>query len=231
MSDRYQTLEDLRNELRDLSQSLNKELLDLVNDNYHAFLSLGSTLHGGEDRVQEVRLGLLSFQRDLTSVRDNVEERRKNAASLIEEKRTLMKHMQVGKALLDIAEQIEDLEASLMIGAPGNGEMNGQPNDFSDDSDEDGEDDALPIRRLERHVEQYLILKLLLQRQNPSQPYIASQSERITRIQSTLALDLEGALKQFKSVQEDEPNAVPTKFRLEKLLNYVNEKEIPKITP
>ena len=31
--DRHQTLEDLRNELRELSQTLSKELLDLVNDN------------------------------------------------------------------------------------------------------------------------------------------------------------------------------------------------------
>jgi len=42
LSNRHQSLADLRIELRDLSEALNKELLDLVNENYQDFLSLGS---------------------------------------------------------------------------------------------------------------------------------------------------------------------------------------------
>ena len=59
LSDRHQTLEDLRSDLRERSQGLSKELLDLVNTNYEQFLSLGSDLKGGEEKVEDVRVGLL----------------------------------------------------------------------------------------------------------------------------------------------------------------------------
>jgi hypothetical protein len=49
--------------LRSRSQLLNKELLDLVNSNYQDFLNLGNSLHGGEEKVEEVRIGLLGFRK------------------------------------------------------------------------------------------------------------------------------------------------------------------------
>jgi conserved oligomeric Golgi complex subunit 2 len=227
LSDRYQTLEDLRNELRELSQSLSKELLDLVNDNYQDFLSLGSTLRGGEERAEEVRVSLLGFQRDLTSVRDNVKRRQESVATLINEKRKLMKHIQSGKSLLEISEQIEDLEASLMISTATDGSLEGtkgQAQDFSDESDgDDAAEGGISMSRLERHVNQYLILRLLLQRHPPTQPYISSQSDRITRIRSTLSLDLEGALKYFRSVQKGQQPDHARIDRLRELLVSVNQ--------
>ncbi|KAG4441728.1 hypothetical protein IFR05_002807, partial [Cadophora sp. M221] len=53
LSERHQTLEDLRSDLRERSQALSKELLDLVNTNYEQFLSLGSDLKGGEEKVED----------------------------------------------------------------------------------------------------------------------------------------------------------------------------------
>lgn len=44
---RHQTLEDLRAELRERSAAISAELLELVNGNYTAFLSLGNELKGG----------------------------------------------------------------------------------------------------------------------------------------------------------------------------------------
>ncbi len=227
LSDRYQTLEDLRNELRELSQSLSKELLDLVNDNYQEFLSLGSTLQGGEEKVEEIRVALLGFQRDLIAVRGNVERRRENVAALIGAKRTSMKQIQIGKSLLEIAEQIEDLEANLMIAAATDRSPNGpddQSQDVSDGSDEDADEGGASLYRLERHVEQYLILKLLLRRHSPTPPYILGQIERITRIKSTLSLDLEGALKGLKSAQNHQGNNSDID-RLKTLLASVKELE------
>lgn len=45
---RHQTLEDLRAELRERSSAISAELLELVNNNYTAFLSLGDDLRGGD---------------------------------------------------------------------------------------------------------------------------------------------------------------------------------------
>ncbi|KAI7597069.1 hypothetical protein KC319_g23288, partial [Hortaea werneckii] len=58
---RHQTLEDLRTDLRQRSQQLNQELLDLVNSNYESFLDLGQSLRGGEEKVEGVRVGGLGF--------------------------------------------------------------------------------------------------------------------------------------------------------------------------
>jgi conserved oligomeric Golgi complex subunit 2 len=176
--------------------------------------------------VEEVRVGLLGIQRDLTSVRDSVERRQEDVSALIDGKRELMKHLHNGKSLLKISEQIEDLEASLMISPVTDGNLEGtkgQAQDFLDESDEDAEEGGMSIHRLERHVEQYLILRLLLQRHPPTQPYISSQSDRIARIRSTLSLDLEGALKYFRSVQKDQQPDHARTDRLGELLVSVNQ--------
>jgi conserved oligomeric Golgi complex subunit 2 len=227
LSGRYQTLDDLRNELRELSQSLSKELLDLVNDNYQDFLSLGSTLRGGEERVEEVRVGLLGFQRDLISVRDTVEQRETVVAALISKKRNLMKDIRTGKSLLEIAEKLEDLETSLMIGSGAGADfdgMNRQAHDFSEESDEDAQEGELSIHRLERHTEQYLVLRLLLRRHNPTQPFITSQASRVARIESTLTLDLKEALKQLEvSAKRGRPETASSIRIVQELLNSITK--------
>ena len=54
-----------------------------MNEKYQDFLSLGSSLRGGEDKIEEVRLGLLGFRRDVEGLRDMVEERRKEVEGLL----------------------------------------------------------------------------------------------------------------------------------------------------
>ncbi len=227
LSDRYQTLDDLRNELRDLSQSLSKELLDLVNNNYQEFLSLGSTLRGGEEKVEGVRVGMLSFQRDLISVRDDVEQRSITVATLVSERRDIMKNVETGKALLEISEMMVDLETSLMVWVAAETSLNGldgQIHELSDASDEDAQDDRILVGRLKRQTEQYLVLRQLLQRHSRTQPYIRSQAERIARIESALTLDLEGALKQLEvSVQKDPLDIASSTRSVQGLLRSVTQ--------
>jgi hypothetical protein len=203
----------LQDELRTLSQSLNKELLDLVNDNYQDFLSLGSTLSGGEEKVEEVRVGLLGFQRELGLIRSKVESRRHDVATLVGDKRCLKREIMLGRALLEIAERIEDLERHLMIAETtqkqsDNGLPDGNTDDeaifdsFSDDSDEEySADEYRPrVRRLERLVEQYLMVQVLISRHGAGHPFIVAQEERLHQIQVTLRLDIEATLKQVQGV-------------------------------
>lgn len=124
LQNRHQSLEDLRQELRDLDQLLGRELLDLVNENYQDFLSLGNALQGGEEKAEEVRVGLLAFQRDVTAIREKVEARRGEVEGLLGEKKRLRKDANVGQVLLDIADRIEELEHRLMIGEGKNGGRN-----------------------------------------------------------------------------------------------------------
>ena len=216
--------------MRNLSQSLNKELFDLVNDNYHDFLSLGSILQGGEDKVEEVRVGLLSFQRDLVAVKEELDCRRKDVANLLDEKRALRQEIRIGRNLLEIADLIEDLEEQLMIGQIGRI----TPSAIVEEDDSNAEDESLGVhtidsgdaasdgdehnsspRRLETRVEQFLMIKLLLDRCGATHPFLARQEKRISQIRTTLLLDLGGMLKE-ECMQDDTDHDHRT--RLESLL-------------
>ncbi|KAJ5099615.1 hypothetical protein N7532_006616 [Penicillium argentinense] len=210
LTNRHQSLEDLRQELRSLEQSLNKELLDLVNENYQDFLSLGTALRGGEEKIEGVKVGLLSFQRDLQSIRDKVEARRREVDGLLNQKRQLRAHADIGKDLLDYADRMEELEHRLMIknaSTPEEKTMDtdesATESDFYDGSSEDSdeeelEDGAAPVslKRLERHVQKYVVLTSIASRVGEKHPFLLAQQPRENKIRSTVLLDLKTALEQ-----------------------------------
>jgi len=221
LSNRFQTLEDLQEELRTLSQSLNKELLDLVNDKYQDFLSLGSTLSGGEEKVEEVRLGLLGFQRELSLIRSKVDSRRDDVAKLLDDKRRLKQEIKLGRGLLEIAERIEDLERHLLIGEDTrrrsqNGRPDGSTNEeaafdsFSEESDDgsSASEDQPHVRRLERLVEQYLVIRVLIRRHGVEHPFILALEDRLHQIQITLRLDVEATLKQVQGMVSERGDSI-----------------------
>ncbi|KAJ5104682.1 hypothetical protein NUU61_002029 [Penicillium alfredii] len=210
LTNRHQSLEDLRQELRGLEQLLNKELLDLVNENYQDFLSLGSSLRGGEEKVEGVKVGLLSFQRDVHLIRDKVEARRKEVEALLNEKRQLRAYTDVGKDLLDYADRVEELEHRLMIGnqsSPRKGTDSPEESDTesdlfggeSDDSDDEELADgaaAVSLKRLERHAQKFVYLTSLAARVGEGHPFLVAQQPRVAKIKSTVLLDLKTALEQ-----------------------------------
>ncbi|THV95477.1 hypothetical protein D6D25_09237, partial [Aureobasidium pullulans] len=156
LSNRHQTLEDLRSDLRQRSQLLSKELLDLVNANYEEFLSLGLRLKGGEEKIEEVRVGVLGFSREVGNVRDAVAEKVQEFGTLLEEKKRIRKDVMVGRRLLEIEERLEDLEARLMVEpsnslSANNASANDQDSDSDEDEDyEDGDGDSATSATLAR---------------------------------------------------------------------------------
>ncbi|MCJ1310696.1 hypothetical protein MMC25_004362 [Agyrium rufum] len=221
LHNRHQTLEDLRSDLRTRSQELNKELLDLVNDNYQEFLTLGSRLKGGDEKIEEVRLGVLGFRGDVEGLKDKVRERKDEVEGLVEERRRIGVQMRTGRRLLEVGERVEELERKLMVvgGGPITGkktnvgtsaaeegmeddqELDGDldlSSSNEDDSEEEEDDDlegnAIPIGRLTRRVEQYNDINRLIDKIGPEHPFLVSLEERIIRIRQTLLLDLRTAL-------------------------------------
>lgn len=209
LTNRHQSLEDLRQELRSLEQLLNKELLDLVNENYQDFLSLGTALRGGEEKIEGVKVGLLSFQRDVQSIRDKVEARRREVEGLLNQKRQLRTHADIGKDLLDYSDRVEELEYRLMIknestvrdateddGSDSESDVYGTDSDDSDE--EELGDGAAPVslKRLERHVQKYVFLTSIATRVGESHPFLLAQQPRVGKIKSTVLLDLKTALEQ-----------------------------------
>ncbi|KAL4991664.1 oligomeric golgi complex component, COG2-domain-containing protein [Aspergillus falconensis] len=232
LTNRHQSLEDLRQELRDLDQLLSRELLDLVNENYQDFLSLGIALEGGEEKVEQVRVGLLAFQRDVQSIRDKVEARQRDVAELLKEKKRLRANANIGRVLLDFADRVEVLEKRMMIGeqTPGEtpGELSDTESDFlesEDDEDEtdneDRDDNAPPLvslKRLERHLLKYLYLTRLSSRIGDEHPFLLAQQQRMSKIRSALLLDLRKALEQAKQARKKRDTKTLAVLRLYKLM-------------
>ncbi|OJJ69357.1 hypothetical protein ASPBRDRAFT_57044 [Aspergillus brasiliensis CBS 101740] len=234
LTNRHQSLEDLRQELRDLDQLLSRELLDLVNENYQDFLSLGSALNGGEEKVEQVRVGLLAFQRDVQSIRDKVEARQQEMVELLKEKKRLKTQANVGQALLDFADRVEELEKRLMIGDTPRPPQNGTPGESDSDSDlieddsDDSDDDELPngatttslvsLKTLERHIQKYVYLTKLSSRIGDNHPFLQSQQPRMSKIRSAVLLDLKTALEQASHAGDKRDTKTLAVLRLYKLM-------------
>jgi hypothetical protein len=193
----------LRSELRSRSQLLSKELLDLVNSNYQDFLNLGNSLHGGEEKVEEVRVGLLGFRKEVDGLKRVVDEREEEVGSLLEERRNVRVKIELGRSLIDYDARLRELEEDLDINPAGK-QVSGKDDvsDSEEEEDDDEEGDAnygVSITKLRRNVMQYKLIQEL-EKNLGDHPFIAAQAIRITKVRSTLFLDLSTALQQSKSV-------------------------------
>ncbi|KAL8847118.1 MAG: hypothetical protein Q9221_007824 [Calogaya cf. arnoldii] len=201
LRNRHQTLEDLRTDLRSRSQEISKELLDLVNENYEDFLSLGSSLRGGDEKIEEVRLGLLGFKRDVEGLKAMVDESRRDVEALVNQRKEIGRQMQVARALLDIDQRLCALEQSLMMTANGSHTNNAEAEtdlELSDSGDESDErhEGGMSISRLSKHAQQYLLAQRVMKRVGSNHPFVLRQEGRLAKVKTTILLDVGNALKQ-----------------------------------
>jgi hypothetical protein len=208
LRNRHQTLEDLRSDLRQRSQLLNRELLDLVNGNYEEFLSLGGDLKGGEEKVEGVRVGLLGFQREVEGIRKAVRDRARETGELLREKKGLRKEVVLGRALLEVHGRLEELEEKLGIKT-----KEGEEDDEDDEDEDEDQDDETPLdtesspyagaaKRLRKQSEQYLLIVAQSSKIGPSHPFLVSLQPRVDEVRKTLILDLSAALRQAKASKD-----------------------------
>ncbi|SCV58041.1 uncharacterized protein FFB14_15414 [Fusarium fujikuroi] len=191
---RHQTLEDLRSDLRDRSAAISSELLELVNSNYTAFLSLGSELRGGDDKVEDVKVSLLGFRRAVEEVKTKVTERKEEANALNGELRGVRSTIEKGRKMIELSERLSSLEERLSLDSLPNND------DWDEESEEEDEDDnygSSPTRLLASAQECSRITKLL-ESLDPNAPFVIKMEERLTRCRNTSLLDLGNALKEAK---------------------------------
>lgn len=177
----------------------------MVNSNYEEFLSLGTKLKGGEEKIEEVRVGVLGFGREVGAVRDVVTARAEEVGVLLDEKKQLRKDILVGRRLLEIEERLEDLEARLMV-EPNNSLSAANPSANDEDSDDEDEEDeegdsaatSTTLSRLRKHAQAYLLLTHLTQKVL-DHPFVIAQQSRLLRVRNTLLLDLRTAVKQAQA--------------------------------
>lgn len=199
---RHQTLEDLRSDLRDRSSTISSELVELVNSNYTAFLSLGSELKGGDEKVQDVKVALLGFRRAVEEVKVKVAKRRDETRELDDELRHVRLDIEQGRKMLEIDDRLSALEERLSVDSLPAGA--GQKEWDWDSSDEEEDDGALagllgssPAKLLPSAKEcgEIILLKEPLDQQHP---FVLKLGERLNRCRNTLLLDLGNALKEAK---------------------------------
>ncbi|KAH8805863.1 oligomeric golgi complex component, COG2-domain-containing protein [Xylogone sp. PMI_703] len=209
LSDRHQTLEDLRSDLRERSQFLSKELLDLVNTNYEQFLSLGSDLKGGEEKVEDVRVGLLGFKRGIEDVKSKVKERKVEVEGLLKQKKDVSRQISLGRNLLEIDARLEELEDKLIVDSLPNGANRLEHDAWSNSEDEDDDDDevadvslggGISSKKLQRLASDYRQVEQQAAAIGSDHPFIAAQQPRMMKVRNTILLDLTTALKQTKTM-------------------------------
>ena len=169
---------------------------------------MGSSLKGGDEKVEEVRLGLLGFRREVEGLKGKVEGRKQEVVELVEERKRIRERVQVGRRLLEIDLKIGDLEGRLMLASTGPREVEGNEEgvvlgESDEESDEEQETDGVSILRLRRHMEQYMYIRGLVEKTGPEHPFLVKQEERVLRLKQTVLLDLKTALKQTIAGGED----------------------------
>jgi conserved oligomeric Golgi complex subunit 2 len=189
-----------------------------VNTDYGDFLSLGSSLKGGEQRVEEVRVGLLGFEREVGFLKEKVGTVIEDVESGMEERQDIIHKKRLAGSLIELGTRVDDLEARLVLG-----ERPSRSESDSDDEEElgfsesdDGEDDdeespamyaggtLVPPSKLHRNAQRYLYIQHMLKRDDipDDHPFIVAIDSRLIRIHNTILLDLGTALKAAKTAGE-----------------------------
>lgn len=200
LSTRHQTLEDLRADLRERSALLTTELLDLVNGNYEAFLSLGQEMRGGENKVEDIKVGLLGMRRGVGEIRTVIADRKKNVERLLKESSNTKEEIELGRDLIEIWERVAEIEEMLVVKSIG---------DWVDSEPEEDEDNRnmskdRQVGKLEELVSDYRMIEILIEGLPGNLPFLKSLDARIMKVRNTLVLDLATALKNARRKVEDD---------------------------
>lgn len=191
---RHQTLEDLRTELRERSSAISAELLELVNANYTSFLGLGDELKGGEERVEDVRVGLLGFRRQVAEVQGRVRARREEAGRLGGELRGVRGEVEAGRRMLELEERLDVLVGRL---------EEGEEEDSEDDEEEgEGGFTGSSPSLLSELAREYIAVDKLADLIGRDLQYVKKMEERFTRCRNTLLLDLGTSMKEARKAGE-----------------------------
>lgn len=221
---RHQTLEDLRSELRDRSAAISSELLELVNSNYIAFLSLGTELRGGDEKVEDVKVAMLGFRRAVEDVKGKVGGKREDASQLNDELGSVRSRIEETRKMLEVSDRLSSLEERLALESlPARGD------ESSEDEDEDEEEDkveglvASSPAKLSNSARQCRHVTALITAMDQDHPFVIKQEERLSRCRNTLILDLGNALREARSAGAKGTDRVMKYLEIYRIIDAQNE--------
>ncbi|KAK6523877.1 hypothetical protein TWF281_001843 [Arthrobotrys megalospora] len=199
---RHQTLEDLRTELRTRSRDLERELVELVNRDYADFVGLGSSLRGGEGRVNDLKLGVMGFAREIEGVKEKVIKVSNEMEKDMVVKKEVAKKKALARNLLTLDARLSQLESLLLL--KGQQEDDDHHHILTLDLDETSNSSLTSLPRLQKLVTSYLYLKHVLSKIPPTHPFVRAQGKRLRQARQTLSDDLSRALKECRAELKDQ---------------------------
>jgi conserved oligomeric Golgi complex subunit 2 len=203
---RHQTLEDLRADLRDRSAAISAELLELVNANYTAFLSLGNELRGGDEKIEDVKVAMLGFRRSVDEVKGRVRIRGLEVQGLNENLRGVRSDIEVARRMLELDERLLALEDRLALTSTPTQSKDHWVEHDSDDGDEEGSYGegvvegliASSPSKLVVLAREYVRVERLAHVIGRQTPLVIKMEPRMMRCKNTILLDLSNALKEAR---------------------------------
>lgn len=164
-------------------------------------------MKGGDEKVEEVRVGLLGFRKEVEGLERGVKEREEEVGRLVREREEVRRKIKVGREVVGFEGALKGLEEALVIEGK---EEAGNGSDDDDEEDEDDEDEdeeeegevvgGMSIAKLRRHVLQYRIVREAETRLG-DHPFVGAQAPRMIKVRSTLLLDLSTSLQQAKAAK------------------------------
>lgn len=194
----HKSLDDLRTELRELSAAVHQEFLDYVDQNYGTFLRLGPELEAGQEKVDRLRMDLLSFRRQVEATKTKVRNQHTHLTQFVTAQREEHRRNMNETMTLSINRQVVVLRRKLML----------QPVANADESDHEEETEDSQTLSSIKHAELYLQLTRSLRRVKQDQPPDADLAHRVAEIRSTVLLDLTNALKDCLGKHEDQASVL-----------------------
>ncbi|EIW83330.1 COG complex component [Coniophora puteana RWD-64-598 SS2] len=201
LSRSYTSLPDLRSELKDYLSSLKEELVQLINDDYEAFISLSTDLRGEGKRLEKMKVPLSVLKTQAQLAREGLQvvqtaiQQKLDARSKIREEKAYL-HM-----LIKISESVTKLESLLHVAPPPGqspgGEGSGRlfPSQWPGESPSETPDLAARGNRakhLSRAAAEYSQLTYHVSKAKDDDcAFINEIQWRVDRIQSTLSSDLD----------------------------------------
>ena len=159
---------------------------------------------GGEEKVEDLRVGMLGLKRGFEEVKSQVTQRRQKVDELLDEKKDIAQQINAGRKMLELDARMEELEEKLMMASL---DMTAQEDLYSgsEDEDDDGFEEVTPedarVKELQRLVKDYRQMGQLSSSIGQC-AFVIAQTSRADRIRNTLLLDLATELKKAKGSEE-----------------------------
>ncbi|KAG8756299.1 hypothetical protein FRC14_003179, partial [Serendipita sp. 396] len=118
LSRKHTSLTDLRVELRDYLAQLKEELVQLINDDYEAFISLSTDLRGEGERLQRIHAPVEDLRVEIEKSGITLKEVEEAVQNKLAERAKLREEKNLLRLLFNVSDSLIRLESLLLIPSP-----------------------------------------------------------------------------------------------------------------